>query len=140
MAIVDKLVNAALSAAQTSVEQEYRVGAAAYRSGRLLAIGYNSNKTDPQAHNFTKRIHAEHALFLNAGRDLTDATVMVLRLGRKHAVGRAKPCETCLPLLRQAGVRRILYTEPDQTIRDIDTGKIVGHIQLKLQAIIIASE
>ena len=138
MGVVDKLVKAALSAAQDSLDPEFRVGAAAYRSGKLIAVGCNSKKTDPQANNFSKRIHAEHALYLNAWRDLANSTVLVLRLSRKNTLSMARPCDSCLPLLRGANVKRILYSNTDQYIRDIDTGEPVGRIELRLEAVVHA--
>jgi len=134
MGVIDKLIKAALFAAQETEELEFRVGAAAFRSGKMIATGFNCSKTDPKATNFTRRIHAELALFLNADRSLDGTTVLVLRLNRRGTLSLARPCDSCLPLLRAANVKRILYSDTDQYIKDIDTGESVGRVELKLEA------
>lgn len=85
-----------------------------------ISVGFNSNKTHPLGHNsFSWTIHAEHSAILSAGKDdLSGSKIFVYRESRKNRYSQptpalARPCENCMELLRDAGIREVWYTIPD---------------------------
>lgn len=85
-----------------------RVGAAAVRGGRIIAIGYNRAGSSKQARDAWSR-HAEVTACLRA--DLRGATMYVYR---EHGLTGepllARPCKSCWAVMRAAGVRRVVFT------------------------------
>lgn len=55
-------------------------------------------------------VHAEMALALYGYAAMQGQRVYVARLLRDGTWGLAKPCEVCMGLLVQAGVRRVVWT------------------------------
>jgi deoxycytidylate deaminase len=133
MAIIDRLVKAALDVAQISEGSRYKVGASAYRNGRIIGIGCNDpHKTSTQALNRTRKTHAELAMFNNSGRDIKDSTVFVVRLTKNStAISMARPCKACMSLLIKSGVKRILYTDWYNQIVDESRNRVIHIIEIK---------
>lgn len=128
MSIISRLVKTALAASKLSDHTDYLVGAAAYRSGRIIGIGFNSNKTSTKTKNLTKRIHAEFSL-LNRCKNIEKSVVLVLRNTRLKNIRMAKPCVHCAELLDNAKVKKILYTDNCNNIRDFYTDRIIANIE-----------
>jgi deoxycytidylate deaminase len=59
------------------------------------------------------RVHAETAALLplmRNGVDLSNATLYVHRQHKDGSIAMARPCEGCMQLIRQCGIKRIRYT------------------------------
>jgi len=95
-------------------ELRFRVGAVVVnRWGDWAAC--NVSKTHPQLkrHGYPEwsDLHAELRAVLMAGEsDCKGATVYVGRLKRNGTVGLAKPCEYCMAVLVNVGVKRVVWT------------------------------
>lgn len=77
---------------------------------KILSIGFNNTKkTHPIATNTRMCcIHAEVAA-INGCRDPYKADLYILRQ-RVIGTGLAKPCKSCMTLIRSVGIRRVFYT------------------------------
>lgn len=81
--------------------------------GKSVIKGYNKEKThrvfaNPNIH-MRLSIHAELDCLIKAGMDAEDGEIYVYReVHGKPAL--AKPCEHCIPFLKEAGVKRIYYS------------------------------
>lgn len=82
--------------------------------GRVLSVGINSNRNDPSVIGDAQlkySVHAEiAALRAWGGTNLKNATIYVARLGRSGDPMMSKPCENCQKALKEAGVRKVIYT------------------------------
>ena len=90
-----------------------RMGAALFAGATLLSVGYNEyNKTHPQSPRHT--IHAEHrALLRRQYRTNNNLTMYVYRETTDGKPASSRPCENCLRLMREAGVRVVKYFDAE---------------------------
>ena len=107
------------------------LGAAAFYNGKLLALGWNSNKTHPmQAHynsqergfdgyHFKSTIHAE-MMVINKIKylDIDFSKVKVFVWRGKHEPRLSKPCAACEKALRDLGIRHVYYTGTNSYIEE----------------------
>ena len=108
---------AAESACRKATHGSYRVGCVAFRGGSVIGIGHNGrDKTHTISRSRFRKLHAEEDLIRRV--DLRGASVFVTRLN-KSGPAMAKPCETCEAALREAGVKRIFYTDRCGNVRRI---------------------
>lgn len=86
--------------ALSSPHPRYRHGAVALRSGAVVGKGYNHHG-----------VHAEHSclsgIWPNKRKGLT---VWVGRLTKTGKWADSKPCPACETMLREAGVRKVVYS------------------------------
>jgi deoxycytidylate deaminase len=103
----------------------YRIGAAVYSSGNLLSIGFNTyNKTTPASAGkigsagniFTGNFHAEVSAIIKR-KHYENPRNLIIYVSRTIYNSHGKeidnacsmPCNNCLALIKQAGIRRIRY-------------------------------
>jgi deoxycytidylate deaminase len=101
-----------------------RLAACLVKNNKIIAFGYNKNKTHPLQHKFRKNIHsiylhAEIDAIKNALRELpTEAlegtTLYIARVKKDGTEGMAKPCgnhhKGCTFALETFGVSKVIYT------------------------------
>ncbi len=100
-----------------------RVGCVFVKHGRVIASGLNSSKTHPlqkkyNVHRFTEdttkhSLHAEMSAYINAAKitdDFSDVVVYVYRETRDGKIAMARPCKSCMQLLKDIGVKVIKYS------------------------------
>ena len=115
--------NAAKSMSELSDFRQYHIGAVAVLGHKIVSSGYNSYKTNPMQKRLNTRrfdvdtnhtVHAELACLLPLinRRDINFSNVS-LYIHRQHKSGdlaMARPCASCMALLRSLGIRHIYYT------------------------------
>jgi deoxycytidylate deaminase len=99
---------------------KYQLGAAIYdKKGKLISVGWNKRKTHPRYGSFVfNRIHAEGDALIKAlktRKSLKDAYIVVYR----NNGNKAKPCPCCESMLREAGLKRVYYTDGDDTLKQM---------------------
>lgn len=108
MPVLRVLERAARRAALCSTAPNYRVGAAAYRSGKVIGVGTNIfHKTHTQSRSRFRRLHAEEALARRV--DLRGAIVLVVRILKSGELAISKPCPICEEAL--TGAKRVYYID-----------------------------
>lgn len=94
-----------------------KIGAVADIGGRQSIGVWNGNKSDPGLRRFNypahSAQHAEYRLCKLFKRHMAGATVYVARRSPAGQPRLAKPCAACERVLRDAGVRKVIYTIPD---------------------------
>ena len=104
------------------------IGCIAVYKNRVIAVGYNTNKTSPLQAEYNKYrnfaydtlnnggIHAEMMCLLRT-RYMTDidwsrVCIYIYREKKDGMIGLAKPCEACLAALKERGIKEtnIYYT------------------------------
>lgn len=104
-----------------------KVGCIVVDGKRILSSGYNSNKTNPtqQRYNyyrnidvrFPAKVHAEvsalNSLIGKKEIDFSRLKVFVYRELKDGTPACARPCPSCLQLIRDLGITKIFYTTKD---------------------------
>lgn len=92
--------------------EKIKVGAA-YVEGGLIVIGSNHRKSSPillkYGYPFVDSIHAE-TMALARVDNCKHGVVYVYRETRNGGLAMSRPCEACMRLLHDRGVRRMIYT------------------------------
>ena len=109
------LINTALKIAQLS-EHKFKIGAILTRGRRIISCGVNKYKSHPKQINpHTKAlgtsIHAELDCIIKAPYPMiSGSSIYVARLLRDGTPGYCRPCESCISLLKEYGIKKITYT------------------------------
>lgn len=102
--IISKILNSA-----KSVDCGFKLGCAAVKNGKLIAISSNSNKTHTIAKDTRMQgIHAEMGIVAML-EDLSSYDIYVARW-RPSGPGLAAPCTHCMKVLKKAGCKEVFYT------------------------------
>ena len=106
-------INGAAIAAASSTCR-YRVGAMVV--GKSVWWGYNKRKTHPWLKKYKYKewscVHAELDALLKAHRnaDVEGSSLYVARLMRDNKWGMAKPCEGCMGVIVELGIKEVFYS------------------------------
>ena len=97
-----------------------------YKGGNLLASAVNQKKTNPTMKKYNSHVpyrkwgylHAEMAALLQlpwepGKNDLKGCTLYVARKRCDGSVGMARPCAACAAAIKDAGIKKIVYTTSD---------------------------
>ncbi len=94
-----------------------RMGAVLVNGGRVISCGINTTtKTNPKNRFWENSCHAEESAIRQRLRyskktsALEGATLYVARIKPGGSTGLAKPCASCEALIRQVGIRKVIYT------------------------------
>lgn len=91
--------------------RNFRIGSVIARGRKIMGLGANDVvKTHPKSNSPHGHIHAELSAMLNARADITGATLYVFRAGNKEAPLLAKPCKHCQALIKQSGLKFVVYS------------------------------
>lgn len=120
-----KYFNIAKSVSDLS-DHKYKLGAIVIYKHRIISSGYNSStNTDAlqaklDMHKYhcdcAGKLHAESdalLYFIKRRINLSGAEIYVYRQKANGALGMARPCSSCLKLIKQCGIKKIHYTTDD---------------------------
>ena len=91
-------------------------GAVVVKGGRVLGTGWNKNRNNPTIvspeHIKTDcSYHAEEVAIREAGEDnVRGAIIYVARINKNGEDRDSKPCPRCNLLIKQAGIKRVIFT------------------------------
>jgi len=96
----------------------HRLGAVVVKGGRILSTGYYEVRYTKELKKPT--LHAEQSAILKLLKrrklhDLVGSTLYVYRRTPGGNLGNACPCGDCMDLIRSVGIRKVFYTEDNQT-------------------------
>lgn len=102
--------------------KKHRVGAVITKGHRILATGFNEIRYSKIIGKTS--LHAEAAAIkqlLDQRKlcDMVGANMYVTRFTRGGRIGIAKPCQSCLALIRSVGIRRVYFTQDDGSTGEI---------------------
>lgn len=91
----------------------FQIGAVIVRKNEIIGTGFNKpTKTHPESKHPFRTIHAELDAIVGSDRSrLKGADIYVYREHKDGTYACARPCEHCMALLKEYGVRNIYYTE-----------------------------
>ncbi len=92
------------------------------KGGSVISTGLSSYRNSPKHNEGDGKNCSEHSEIaalrkISPEKDLKGAVAYVARISRGGFVSIAKPCEACEAALRDAGIKRVHYTENETTIR-----------------------
>lgn len=121
---------AAKSVSEFGNHHRHKVGSVVILKHRIISSGCNNMKTHPLQKKYNKyrftgdsahTCHAELVALLpliKDGVDLTDASIYVYREHKNGTTGCARPCKSCMELIKDVGIKRIFYTTEDGYARE----------------------
>ena len=98
-----------------------KIGAAIFKRGELISVGFNSYKTHTLFNDIsnpyiksTYVLHAEMAAILKSRRDLSGCDIYVYREYKKNgSIAMSRPCIACYTALKEAGIKYIYFTSKE---------------------------
>ena len=127
----EALFRAAKSVSELSDHKQHKIGAVVVMKHRIISSGFNKNtKTHPLQKKYNQyrfsedSVHTCHAELsallplINDGTDLSNASVFVYREHKNGALACARPCKSCMKLIKDVGIRRIFYTTDNGDVRE----------------------
>ena len=124
------LFRAAKAVSEFGNHHRHKVGAVVVLKHRIISSGCNSTKTHPlqkqyNQYRFTEdsvhTCHAELVALLPLIKDevdLSNASIFIYREHKNHTIACARPCKSCMQLIKDCGVKRIFYTTEDGYARE----------------------
>lgn len=106
----------ARNASKSSDHHSHSLGCAVFtRRGRVLSVGCNKlTRTHPLIKRFHahRTIHAEMDAILSVRHkhDLNGTYLLVYRENKSGMLAMARPCDTCIAIIKLFGISRIFYT------------------------------
>ena len=115
----------AKKASEFSDSSRVNIGAALIIGHKVVNIGFNTNKTNPlQSKIDTKffnckcsgKIHAETMAlypYIKENIQLNNAILVTYRQKKDGTLGMSRPCDRCMKLIKQLGIKKLIYTTDD---------------------------
>lgn len=105
-----------VAASCEAMKSEYKLqmGCIIFNKKKILSVGYNqvrsSTKIHPKYLAFKESVHAEVDAIIKARKELKGASLLVVRVNKKHQLRNAKPCNKCMEYIKEIGIKRIYYS------------------------------
>lgn len=102
---------------------QHKLSAIILLKGRPVSFGFNNGiKTHPKASKYTEypTLHAEmSAIFKVKNKDiLRYCTLVVYREDRMGNLAMSRPCVACQQLIKECGIKKVVYTTKDGWIEE----------------------
>jgi deoxycytidylate deaminase len=113
MSYIDKGIRHALDEARQSNCPTYRIGAALMKRNQVVSRGRNIfKKSHTKSRTMFNGIHAEFDCLhgIDPGK-YRNCILFVARITNAGSISMARPCDGCLELLRECGIRVFYYTD-----------------------------
>jgi deoxycytidylate deaminase len=105
-----KFFDLAKKISKLSDHKNFHIGCVIVRGGKVISVGTNKVKTHPKSRHPFFSLHAEMAAILLAKQDLKHCEMYVFRALRDSTLALSKPCQYCLEMITEAGIKEVHYT------------------------------
>lgn len=107
-----KFFNKAKALSKQSSVSDYKLGCVIVKRNRIIGMGYNEHKTDPNSNVKYKTIHAEFKAIKSVVniKDLKGSTIYVYRETKNGVPACSKPCSCCELLIKMFGIKNVYHT------------------------------
>lgn len=128
------MFNQARKEAERSDHHKFRVGCVLEYKGHIIGRGHNSSKTHPlqkeynrfrefnYSNNYTpESIHAEVAAICSVSYPVginvkwSKVRIYVCRVRKDGRTACSRPCKACMGCIKSLGIRKIFFTEDDNS-------------------------
>lgn len=132
---INHYLNLAHNACYYSDFMKARLGAVLVYKGKVISVGWNSNKTSPLQRELNRyrgydvdssivrnTLHAEVACLIKAKNldiDWGRANIFVYRIKKDGSAGLSRPCKGCMTFIKSLGIKNIYYTTLDGYAHEI---------------------
>jgi deoxycytidylate deaminase len=100
--------------ARLSDHPQHKHGAAIVKGNKIISLGFNKNKTNPNSNHIYKTHHAELDVILKSRReDLSDCVLYIYRETKNGELGNSYPCQYCQELLKKVNIKSVCYSTPE---------------------------
>lgn len=121
-----RYIKTAAKIAEHSTYARHSIGCVVVYRNTIISTGCNKDRTDPLqkkynkerniSDNYPHKIHAEvdaikHIIDLDI--DWKNVSIYIVRLRKDQPYGMARPCKSCMSLIKDLGIRNIYYTTND---------------------------
>jgi len=123
---IKSIFNVARSVAMQSDFYKFHLGCVAIYKGKVIASGYNSEKTHPMQMRYNKfrttksfkegflpKVHSEIKMITELKKcdvDFKKVKVFIYRIRKDQDFGMARPCPACMNAIKDLGIKQIYYT------------------------------
>ncbi len=115
-------INRAIIEASRSTFKQ-RVGCVIFKGNRIISTGYNSKRHSWRLPDKYKKwlnsLHAEQKAIIYCDKDIRRSSILVVRLSAYDDLAMAKPCDMCMGLIIDSGIKNIYYSDYDGRIGEI---------------------
>ena len=87
-----------------TVTDNHKHGCVIVRGGSIVSVGTNL---------YANGVHAEMSAINKSKQDLAGTTIYICRLRKEQAWGLSAPCVKCEALIKESGIRRVVYSTND---------------------------
>ncbi len=106
-----KFFELAKKLALKSDHKSHPLGSVLVRKNRVISVGFNKLRTNPQSNTKFKTTHAEFDAVFGNDLSLTkNAILYVWRSKKSGDPGISKPCSFCQELIKAAGIKGVFYS------------------------------
>lgn len=124
--------NAAAKLAELSTFRRVPVGCVVVHKNQIISTGSNKDKTDPLQKKYNgernvpdyspHKVHAEvdaikHVMGFDV--DWSAVSIFVYRKRRDQPHGMARPCKSCMKLIKDLGIRNVYYTTDEGFAQEV---------------------
>jgi deoxycytidylate deaminase len=106
----------AYNEAQKSDYQQ-RLGSVCCNKRKVLSTGYNQIRYCGRGNKYAKfeeTLHAERDCLRKLDKEIVKGkTLFILRVKKNNDLALAKPCDQCMWMIRELGIREVIYTVPE---------------------------
>jgi len=110
---LETLISLAVEEAKKS-ECTVKVGCIIFDKKRILSSGFNEmrnhKKLHPKFQRWRGSVHAEVNTILSAKTDLTNSSLLVIRINKKNELRLSLPCNECMKYIEYVGIKRVFYS------------------------------
>lgn len=90
---------------------QHKIGACIIYKSRIVSMGFNRMRTNPNSTTYNQHTHCELDCVLRADRDkLKGATIYIYRENRHGVPSNSKPCPFCHELLKKVKIKTVIYS------------------------------
>jgi len=110
---IQRYFDIAKKIASRSNHHKYRLGCVIVKGKVVIGMGWNMKKTHPRSPHPYCHVHAEFMAIMSAGQDrelLEGSTCYVYRESKTGYLAMAKPCPSCMGMLKSYGIKVVSYT------------------------------
>jgi deoxycytidylate deaminase len=96
---------------------KWSLGCCVVKGGAIQAVGWNKKKSEPTFldDHTNCSIHAEIMALRQMNFEAKRCTLYIARWRKGGGYGLSKPCERCKPVIKKAGVKKVVFTVDNES-------------------------
>lgn len=101
--------------ARKSDHKAHPLGSVLVYKNRVVSVGFNKLRTNPNSNTNFKTTHAEFDAVFGNDLNITKGSVLYVWRSKKNGEpGMSRPCQFCQQLIKAAGIKGVFYSTEDK--------------------------